>query len=84
MANHRLYIIGNGFALAHGMPPRYADFKQWMIDNKEADETDYWLNILHDNGFLNDEQFESLKKDSDRILKILTSIVKTMKEKIKR
>ena len=84
MANHRLYIIGNGFALAHGMTPWYEDFKQWMIDNKEADETDYWLNLLHDNGFLNDEQFESLKKDSDRILKILTSIVKTMKEKIKR
>ena len=50
----------------------------------EAGETDYWMNLLHDNGFLNDDQFESLKKDSDRILKILTSIVKTLKEKIKK
>ena len=40
------------------------------------------MNLLHDNGFLNDDQFESLKKDCDRILKVLTSIVKTMKEKI--
>ena len=62
-----------------------ADFLSKMsIAYKEADETDYWLNLLHDNGYLNDDQFESLKKDNDRILKILTSIVKTMKEKIKK
>ena len=62
-----------------------ADFLSKMsIAYKEADETDYWLNLLHDNGYLNDEQFESLKENMDRILKILTSIVKTMKEKIKK
>lgn len=62
-----------------------ADFLSKMsIAYKEADETDYWLNLLHDNGYLNDEQFHSLKNDSDRILKILTSIVKTMNEKVKR
>lgn len=60
-----------------------ADFLSKMsIVYKEADETDYWLNLLHDNGYLNDEQFQSLNIDNDRILKILTSIVKTMKQKI--
>ena len=24
------------------------------IASKEADETDYWLNMLHDNGYLNE------------------------------
>ena len=62
-----------------------ADFLSKMsIAYKEADETDYWLNLLHDNGYLNESQFESLKKDMDRILKILTSIVKTMNEKVKK
>lgn len=62
-----------------------ADFLSKMsIAYKEADETDFWLNLLHDNGYINNEQFQSLKHDSDRILKILTSIVKTMKEKIER
>lgn len=61
-----------------------ADFLSKMsIAYKEADETDYWLNLLHDNGYLNESQYESLKKDMDRILKILTSIVKTMNEKVK-
>ena len=60
-----------------------ADFLSKMsIAYKEADETDYWLNLLHDNGYLNESQFNSLKKDIDRILKVLASIVKTMKEKI--
>ena len=60
-----------------------ADFLSKMsIAYKEADETDFWLNLLHDNGYLDDTQFNSLKKDIDRILKIMASIVKTMKEKI--
>lgn len=60
-----------------------ADFLSKMsIAYKEADETDFWLDLLHDNGYLNDEQFHSLNIDNDRILKILTSIVKTMKQKI--
>lgn len=60
-----------------------ADFLSKMsIAYKEADETDFWLNLLHDNGYLNDDQYNSLNKDIDRILKILSSIVKTMKEKI--
>ena len=61
-----------------------ADFLSKMsIAYKEADETDYWLNLLHDNGYINESQFESLKKDLDRILKLLTSIVKTMNQKVK-
>ena len=60
-----------------------ADFLSKMsIAYKEADETDFWLNLLHDNGYLNDDQFNSLNKDIARILKILSSIVKTMKENI--
>ncbi len=62
-----------------------ADFLSKMsIAYKEADESDYWLNLLHDNGYLDDKQFESLNIDSTRILKILTSIVKTMNEKVKK
>lgn len=60
-----------------------ADFLSKMsIAYKEADESDYWLNLLHDNGYLDDEQFQSLSNDLTRILKLLTSIVKTMKQKI--
>lgn len=60
-----------------------ADFLSKMsIASKEADETDYWLNMLHDNGYLNDEQFKSLNNDCQRVIRVLISIVKTMGEKI--
>ena len=60
-----------------------ADFLSKMsIAYKEADETDYWLNLLHDNGYLDDKQFEPLENDITRILKILTSIVKTVRIKL--
>jgi len=60
-----------------------ADFLSKMsIAYKEADESDFWLNLLHDNGYLDDNQYDSLNKDLTRILKILTSIVKTMRIKL--
>ena len=31
-----LYIIGNGFDRAHGMPTSYEHFHQWLLDNGEA------------------------------------------------
>ena len=64
-------------------PQSDADFlSKANIALKEARETEYWLNILHDNGCLNDDQFESLGHDCTRIIKILTSIVKTMRQKL--
>ena len=61
-----------------------ADFLSKMsIAYKEADETDFWLDLLHDNGYINETQYGSLKTDMDRILKLLTSIVKTMNQKVK-
>lgn len=59
------------------------DFLSKMsIASKEADESDYWLNILHDNGYLNDSQFDSLNEDCQRINRILTSIIKKLKAKL--
>lgn len=49
---------------------------------KEADESSYWLSLLHDNGYLNDMQYESLNSDIVRLLKLLTTIVKTLRNKI--
>ena len=61
-----------------------ADFLSKMsIASKEADETDYWLNMLHDNGYINDEQFFSLNNDCQRVIRVLISIVKTCSQKAK-
>ena len=34
----KLFIIGNGFDLAHGMKTRYSDFRDYLIDEYDVDE----------------------------------------------
>jgi four helix bundle protein len=56
------------------------DFAHKMnIALKEASETLYWLDLLHQSGYSADESFESIRKDSEELLKLLVSIVKTTK-----
>ena len=45
-----------------------ADFLSKMqISLKECNETEYWLQLLHDNGYLNDLQYTSINTDRVRI-----------------
>ena len=46
---------------------------------KEASETEYWLELLHESDILEDNIFESLYKDNYELLSLLTSIIKTLK-----
>lgn len=48
---------------------------------KEAGETDYWLDVIHSAEYFTDDEFLSLKNDNDELLRLLTSIIKTTKEK---
>ena len=54
-----------------------ADFVSKMkIALKEADETQYWLQLLHETQYLTDVEFNSIHGDLVEILKILTAICK--------
>ena len=54
-----------------------ADFVAKMkIALKEANETQYWLQLLHSTSYITDKEFDSLHSDLVEILKILTSICK--------
>ena len=52
------------------------------ISAKEARETNYWLNLLKDSGYISikKSQTKMLFEEIDGIMKILTSIVKTGQE----
>ena len=59
-----------------------ADFVHKLsISLKEANETEYWLNLLKDTGYINKEMFNSISKDQEEIIKLLTSIIKSCKAK---
>jgi len=59
------------------------DFLSKMaIAYKESRETHYWLRLLHDTDFINDKAYLSIIQDCEELLKIIASIVKTMKLKL--
>lgn len=37
MSRSNLFIIGNGFDLAHGMPTGYGDFRRWLLQDNRFD-----------------------------------------------
>lgn len=50
-----------------------ADFKsKSYIALKEARESQYWLELLHRNNYLTDEQFNSIYADAEELVKVLT------------
>ena len=62
-----------------------ADFGSKMsIALKEAHETSYWLDLLHEGEYINHNEFESINQDCEELCKMLMSIVKTTLNRSKR
>ena len=62
-----------------------ADFIHKMaISLKEANETEYWIELLFQSNYIDVTAFNSIKEDLTEILKILISIIKTTKQNSKK
>ena len=49
------------------------------IAYKECNETKYWLELLHETGYISDKQFESIYADCIELIKLLTAITRYSK-----
>ena len=59
-----------------------ADFiNKLMIALKEANETQYWINLLYDTDYITIQMHKSLYSDIDELISLLVSITKTLKNK---
>jgi len=57
-----------------------ADFASKMsIALKEANETEYWLSILKDTGYIDEKQHQTLSANCTELIKLLVATVKTAK-----
>ena len=57
------------------------DFTTKMnIALKEASESGYWIDLLHDTKYISDSEYDSLFADCKRIIAVLTKIVKATKQ----
>ncbi len=49
------------------------------ISLKEANETAYWLELLYETDYLNQEEYDSIYPDCIELIKLLISIIKSTK-----
>jgi len=73
--------IGANIEEAQGAISKAEFIAKAQISLKEAKETKYWLRIIKDSGVYQNDLSEQLLKDCIEIIIILTSILKSSKEK---
>jgi four helix bundle protein len=57
-------------------------FNKLNVALKEADETQFWLELLFRTQFINESEYTLINNDIDEIISILTASIKTNKKKI--
>lgn len=59
-----------------------ADFvSKLSIAQKETGETMYWLELLHESEYLKRNEYDSIYSDAEELIRLLTSSIKTVKER---
>lgn len=60
-----------------------ADFiNKLSVALKEANETDYWLNLMKDSNYIDNSSFESMITDCGELIALLVSSIKTVKNNL--
>lgn len=76
--------IGANIEEASGGQSKKDFLSKLSIAYKEARETRYWLRLLHDTNYINNEMYNSLFNDCEELLKIISKIQTTTKENLKK
>ena len=69
--------IGANIVEAQAAVSRKDFLAKMYVSFKECCETEYWLELLHETGYLTNEEFESINQDNITLKKMLSSITYT-------
>ena len=72
--------IGANVSEAQRAQSRADFYSKMSIALKETNETCYWLRLLYRTEYISKMEFESMRKDTDELLRILVAICKTASE----
>ena len=73
--------IGANYCEALGAESPQDFVHKLSISLKEANETYFWLDILHTSGYIDDARFETMKTHVEEIYKMLNSTSITIKKR---
>ena len=78
-------LISGTFIAKHVREATQAESRQVFSSEmfaamKRANETEFWLLILHEGEFLGDKEYYSINEDCIELIKLTTSIAKTTRE----
>ena len=76
--------VGANSKEAQGAESRADFIHKLAIAQKECNESIYWLELLVETNYLGKTEFESINGDAIELLKMLTSIIKTTKSRLKK
>ncbi|MCL2540523.1 MAG: four helix bundle protein [Firmicutes bacterium] len=71
--------IGANIAESHYAASKPDFINKLNIALKEASETKYWLELLHEANYIDKTEFVSMETDVKELLKLLTASLKTLK-----
>jgi four helix bundle protein len=74
--------IGTNVREAHNGESSSDFIHKLGIAQKECDETIYWIELLKETDYLTESEFLSIQEDATELLKIIKSIILTMKQKL--
>ena len=69
--------IGANVREAHHAQSKREFIAKMNIALKEAAETEYWLELLHETGYLSEKEYASIAADCAELNKLLIAIIKT-------
>jgi len=76
--------IGANIVEAQAAVSKKEFLAKMYISFKECCETEYWLELLHETGYLSDREFESINQDNITLKKMLSSITFTTSNNLKK
>ncbi|MBV9240654.1 MAG: four helix bundle protein [Acidobacteria bacterium] len=77
-------LISGTFIAKHVIEATQGESRQtfsneMFVAKKRASETEFWLMLLHEGGFMDDRKYESINTDCVELFKMTSSIAKTTK-----
>jgi len=74
--------IGANIREAHNSQSKKEFIAKMNISLKEAAESEYWLELLHETGYLSEKEFSGIYTDCGELNRLLISIIKTSNENV--